>query len=222
MAGDWIKIAHVTPDKPEVFAIAEDLGINPNAVIGSLVRLWIWADQQTVIGYAENVTFSLLDRVANQIGFAQALKNVGWLKMKRRGIEFPNFERHNGKTAKNRVLSAKRMDDYRNGASVTKASPEKRREEINTPLTPQGGELFDSQEFKDAWLRWIQYRNWRESTLERHVCQMRVLGEQKSIAAIDFAIRTGKTRLADIGESSDQEMARIEAEMQTRSPNNGI
>jgi DNA replication protein DnaT len=50
MAGEWIKIQTVTPDKPEVFVIADRLGIDPDAVVGKLVRLWIWADQQTTDG----------------------------------------------------------------------------------------------------------------------------------------------------------------------------
>ena len=31
MAGDWMKVEKVTPDKPEVDAIADQLGIDPDA-----------------------------------------------------------------------------------------------------------------------------------------------------------------------------------------------
>ncbi|MEY2727076.1 MAG: hypothetical protein RLZZ458_2943, partial [Planctomycetota bacterium] len=60
MAGDWIKIQHVTPDKPEVWQIAEITGLEADAVVGKLLRIWIWADQQTVDGNARSVTFALL------------------------------------------------------------------------------------------------------------------------------------------------------------------
>jgi DNA replication protein DnaT len=41
MAGDWIKILAATPDKPEVFALAQRLGIDADAALGKLVRVWI-------------------------------------------------------------------------------------------------------------------------------------------------------------------------------------
>ncbi len=40
MAGDWIKVQHVTPDKPEVWQIADRLDIDPDAVVGKLIRVW--------------------------------------------------------------------------------------------------------------------------------------------------------------------------------------
>jgi len=145
MAGDWIKIQHVTPDKPEVFHIAEDLEIDPDAVVGKLVRIWIWADQQTYDGNAASVTSALLDRVAGVTGFAKAMQNCGWLVPSvdgKRGFIFPNFERNNGKSAKRRALTSIRVESSRNAASVTSALPEKRREEkrrevSKPPLPPE-------------------------------------------------------------------------------------
>lgn len=40
MAGDWIKFEIGTSDKPEVRAIAHDLNIDLDAVIGKLLRVW--------------------------------------------------------------------------------------------------------------------------------------------------------------------------------------
>ena len=139
MAGDWIKIEHWTPDKPEVFRIADALGIDPDAVVGKLVRIWNWADQQTFDGNAESVTSSLLDRITGVNGFATALEKVGWVRADSDGLHFVNFDRHNGKTAKTRALSTKRVQKHResvtemkrdsNDTSVTPELPEKRREE---------------------------------------------------------------------------------------------
>ncbi|HDV0969774.1 TPA: hypothetical protein RHZ68_000076 [Escherichia coli] len=39
MASSWIKVEVITPDKPEIFQIAEILGIDPDAVLGKLVRI---------------------------------------------------------------------------------------------------------------------------------------------------------------------------------------
>ena len=120
MAGDWIKVEHVTPDKPEVWAMAERLGIDADAVVGKLVRIWIWADQQTHDGNARSVTKALLNRVSGVTGFAEAMIDVGWLKAEEAGLVFTNFDRHNGHTAKKRSLSAKRVEAHRaSNATVT-------------------------------------------------------------------------------------------------------
>jgi hypothetical protein len=121
MAADWIKVDVTTPDKPEVFRMAERLGIDPDAVVGKLIRVWVWADQQTTNGNAPSVTRLLLDRATNVSGFADAMINVGWLVESDDGLTFPNFDRHNGKTAKTRALTVHRVRQHRN-ANVTKAA----------------------------------------------------------------------------------------------------
>lgn len=155
MSGDWIKIEHVTPDKPEVFAIAEKLRIDPDAVLGKLMRFWMWADQQSLNGNIGNVSDAVIDRVTHQRGFAQAMRCVNWLS----DIGVPNFERHNGATAKARAESNRRMTKSRairnngdesdaanelNGCADVaekaqqKAQPEKRREEKNKEIGTTG------------------------------------------------------------------------------------
>jgi hypothetical protein len=154
MAGDWIKLECSTPDKPEVYRMADALGIAPEHVVGCLIAIWVWVDQQTTDGNAVGVTRSLLDRKSGVTGFAQVMADVGWLVETDNGLEFPNFDRHNGKTAKSRALTAKRVAKHKresnaggnatgNGASVTGALPreEKRREEkergADAPTTPK-------------------------------------------------------------------------------------
>ena len=133
MAGDWIKIENVTPNKPEVWQMAEFLKIDPDAVVGKMVRIWVWADEQTYDGYAGSVTSALLDRITGLKGFTEAMLDCGWLLITSKGLVFPNFDRHNGQTGKQRGLTAKRMQKLRGKNSddggVTLASPEKRREE---------------------------------------------------------------------------------------------
>jgi len=146
MAFAWIKIEDTTPDKPEVWAMAEQLGIDADAVVGKLVRIWIWADQQTVNGNARSVTKALLDRCAGVEGFADAMMEAGWLVATPAGVSFVNFDRHNGETAKKRAQTARRVQRHRaqgdtpagdaaerNARSVTsgvtKTLPEKRRED---------------------------------------------------------------------------------------------
>jgi hypothetical protein len=135
MAGDWIKMEHVTPDKPEVYRMAGMLGISPEHVIGCLVRVWIWADQQSIDGNAVGVTDETLDAVSRRNGFGTAMRQAGWLGGDGATLSFPNFDRHNGNTAKERALTNKRVKRMRNAAGVTNSLPEKRREE-RTPIVP--------------------------------------------------------------------------------------
>jgi hypothetical protein len=134
MAGDWIKLQKDTPDKPEVLAIASRLGIDPDAVTGKLIRIWSWFDTHTTNGNATSVTYAFLDRITGVTGFAEQVELVGWLKQSGHELILPNFDFHNGETAKKRAMGKNRAEKHRNNAesnadSVTKTSPEKRREE---------------------------------------------------------------------------------------------
>ncbi len=151
MAGDWIKLQKDTPDKPEVLAIASRLDLDPDAVVGKLVRIWSWFDTHTVNGNAASVTFSYIDRLTGVTGFAEQVALVGWLCQNGHELSLPNFEFHNGETAKTRALGKNRTEKHRSNASVngkrndqsvTKPSPEKRREEKNKE--PIGSVLFDT------------------------------------------------------------------------------
>ena len=159
MAGDWIKVEKVTPEKPEVEAMADQLKIDPDAVFGKLFRIWSWFDDHTEKGDAPSVTRALLDRMSGVTGFGDAMVDVGWLVESDHGLVIPNFDRHNGKTAKNRALSAKRnaelrrkRDAKRDAPSVTSASPreEKRREETSPPNPPpdSGGDAAQSEPWR--------------------------------------------------------------------------
>jgi hypothetical protein len=144
MAGDWIKMQKDTPDKPEVLAIASRLGIDPDAAVGKLVRIWSWFDTHTTDGNASCVTYAFLDRLAGVTGFAEQMSLVGWLVEKGHSLSLPNFDYHTGETAKKRAMGQKRQEKHRsnansNASSVTNASPEKRREEKSISVTDVTG-----------------------------------------------------------------------------------
>ncbi|WP_338506443.1 DNA replication domain protein [Erwinia aphidicola] len=178
MASSWIKVEVITPDKPEIFQMAEALDIDPDAVLGKLVRIWTWADQQTVDGNAGSVTKSVLDRLSFVTGFADALISVGWLSQEDGRLFFPNFERHNGDSSKKRALTNRRVTEHRkkgpesnakrNAGSVTpafqKALPEEEEEEdikTDPPLTPPKPKKsfpYPAGLNAAAWDEWKQYR----------------------------------------------------------------
>lgn len=159
MAGDWIKLELTTPDKPEIHRMSETLSISVEQVLGGMVRVWIWADTQSIDGNAISVTETSLDRIGCVAGLARAMKEVGWLKGSNGKLSIPNFDRHNGKTAKSRALTAKRAVTHRqrnsNAATVTLPLPEKRREEKEKtyafalpPWVPE-----------ENWKAWLEVRS---------------------------------------------------------------
>ncbi|EFH5593003.1 hypothetical protein HVV67_12975 [Escherichia coli] len=186
MASNWIKLEVITPDKPEIFRIAEILNIDPDAALGKVIRFWAWADQQMIDGNAEcnarGVTKSAIDRITFMAGFADALIQVGWLVESDGVLSLPNFERHNGKSSKKRAVTNERVTKIRelkrkgNAASVTqtdqKALPEEEEEEdINTdlPLNPprqkRASKKFEPEAIalpdwlpETLWNEWVQFR----------------------------------------------------------------
>ena len=156
MAGDWLKFEKSTSDKPEVWAMADQLGIDPDAVVGKLLRVWAWFDEQSEKGNAPSVTKMLLDRRVGVTGFCEAMILCDWMVEDGNEVRLPNFDRHNGKTAKERSLTAKRQQKHRgksngksNGDSVTDALPreEKRREDNKPPISPKGDDVPYSEIF---------------------------------------------------------------------------
>ena len=139
MAGDWIKIEKATVRKREVLMIAGELGVHPDHAFGLCFRFWSWCDDNLSTGHALGVTNVLLDQLLGHDGFSTALVNAGWLRDREGSLEVPHFDRHLSQSSKNRALANDRKKVQRDkvttksqkghAATVTKARPEKRREE---------------------------------------------------------------------------------------------
>jgi hypothetical protein len=129
LAGDWIKMRHDLGSDPAVIRIRRATGLDVDAVVGKLHRLWSWADTHTADGQAVGLDAAWVDEFAGATGFAAAMQDAGWLEVKDSGVLFVNFDRHNGQPAKTRALAKTRMMRSRCAVSATEAQPEKRREE---------------------------------------------------------------------------------------------
>jgi len=182
MAGDWIKLQKDTPDKPEVLAIATRMNLDPDAVVGKLVRIWSWFDTHTIDGNANSVTFSLLDRLAGITGFAEQMTFVGWLDQKGHVLTLPNFEYHNGETAKKRALGKNRQDKFRNNeesnaksnaSSVTESLPEKRREEKSIDIQKERAtSVACPPDVRDqVWNDWVALRKSKKAPITETVVE---------------------------------------------------
>jgi hypothetical protein len=108
MAGDWIKMRTALAHDPAVIAMALDLDKGEFEIVGMLHHIWGWADSQSQDGHIKRVTPKWIDRFVHCDGFAKSMEMAKWLAVNDDGIEFPNFDRHNGDSAKKRAEDAER------------------------------------------------------------------------------------------------------------------
>ncbi len=144
MAGDWIKVEMTTPDKPEVVSMSAALRMDQDAVVGKLIRIWAWADQNSLAGEAMAITDAFIDRLTGKKGFASAMRSAKWLYGEDGALSFPGFDRHNGSTAKGRAMDNRKKKASRQKGQTSQKCPdavgtkkgtreEKRREDIEIP-----------------------------------------------------------------------------------------
>lgn len=226
MAIPWIKFEVTTSDKIEVGLIADILKIDPDAVVGKLLRVWSWFDENTTDGNASvtqnalqecyrcnasSVTKALLDRRAGVTGFCDAMIQVGWMVELDGTIALPNFNRHNGESAKKRAEGGKRVEKHRNDrnakcvTSVTQnALPDKIRQDKSIDLSLSlpaddpdgliGKDVLIPEWLREWFLRWLQWR-WADSgkkppaTLQQTwVMELNARGQEKALADLQFSI----------------------------------
>lgn len=144
MAGDWIKFEIATLEKPEVLQIARILEVHKHFAIGALIKFWSWLDSNCVDGQVDGVTSTDVDGIVGCQGFTTALESVNWIEidLKRIRLTVPNFEFHNGKTAKTRSSKTRsqanwrknRVDDPASTSASTredKSREERKKEDAN-------------------------------------------------------------------------------------------
>jgi len=120
---EWIKVEHHIHEKVEVATIAEHTGLDPDTVVGKLVKVWAWASRNC---HADGVTGIAALRIIREITachtFDEAMANCGWICVKGDKITFSNFDRHNSQTAKERALATRRQANRRSHDFVTRMS----------------------------------------------------------------------------------------------------
>jgi hypothetical protein len=138
----------------------------------------------------------------------------GWMADDGHSLTLPNFDRHNGKTAKTRAMTAKRVASHKaksNAGSVTSSvsdalpREEKRREELHTHI---GSDLLDKNVLCPDWLqipfcRWLAYqfsrsgRNLDQVSQETMIFNLTKRGEVDAIQDIDFSIAKQANSILD-------------------------
>lgn len=174
MAGDWIKMRTALADDPAVICMADRLGMEEFSVVGRLHHLWSWADSQSRDGHAVGVTGKWIDRYVQRDGFADAMIAVGWLDQTETGISFPNFERHNGATAKSRGLAKDRKEKQRAGVTPPKGQTSRTERDSSVTREEKRRDIQQHQA-PDARQRFEMHEAWQPDEVSL-TAQLRMLG----------------------------------------------
>jgi hypothetical protein len=158
MAGDWIKMRTDLFTHPKVIRISSALKADRLRTVGGLMSVWCLFDAHSVDGRLEGYDAATIDDLIGWAGFADAMKAAGWLAETPEGLSLPDFERHNGQSAKRRAQDADRKREGRSSASdadTKRTREEKRREEKEDKATVAALPDFVPA---DAWSAFVEMR----------------------------------------------------------------
>ena len=123
MAGEWLKVEHHVAEKPEVLLIAAKCKMDPDLVVGRLIKVWAWASRNCPAGGRTTIAaLQHLNTIGGHECFAESMVEAGWLKVKDTEITFVNFDRHISQSAKERALNAANKAKHRSPEIVPKMS----------------------------------------------------------------------------------------------------
>jgi len=217
MAGEWIKMRWDLEGEPEVIAMAEMMGIDVDAVLGKIYRLWCWAEKHTADGHAAGVTQTWLEWEARAPGFAKALEKVGWLRIENDGLVIPDFRKHMGKVGKGKALATnrqarKRATEASRECHATNVTPvaSRARASLSSSCTTYKSKKntkkeflpdtvplpFSGEEFQKAWHKWCEHRREIKKPLTPTCCNQQLawcekVGKDRAVAALDHTMRQG-------------------------------
>jgi hypothetical protein len=125
MAGDWIPVDHELPDRPQIAYLrghhADELrtpcGHDADSValiIGRMVLFWIRGDRYTVDGALQHMDYAAAAvAFGGSEEFWKSVEAVGWAQFADGSMRIPGFEERFGKSARRRMLDAKRKAQSR-------------------------------------------------------------------------------------------------------------
>jgi len=204
VAGDWIKMGKDLLTHPKVVRMSSALRADKLRTVGGLFAVWCLFDTHSEDGQLSGYTCETIDEEIRFPGFCAAMQSVGWLETDADGAFLPDFEEHNGQSAKRRAQETERKRAERKtsacDADKKRTREEKRREEVNTvadalpsPSAPDGFETF--------WAEWPSggrkggkaecLKVWRKDRLE---------AQASTIVAHVKALKTSREWLKDGGE----------------------
>ena len=146
MAGEWIKMRNDLHTHPKVVRMSSALKADRLRVIGGLHAVWCLFDVHSEDGSLSGYTPQAVDELISFAGFSDAMSAVKWLNIDGDGLTLPEFDEHNGQSAKRRATETKRKRLERDGvepkttgrktsasdADKKRSRGEERREEKNS------------------------------------------------------------------------------------------
>jgi hypothetical protein len=217
----WIKMRTDLQDDPRVRFVAKRCGCNALTVTGALHALWSLADAHTVDGRMIGYDAADLDARIGLPGFAAALaaREVGWLEIGDGYLQIPRFSEHNGKSAKARAETAKRVRHHRETSNVTLKPLQEPAESVTPSSSLSSSSSHSSKhkvkkfadtddpplplalqgkEFRAAWASWIADRAARGKRMtvrgaELQISELMRMDAAAAVAAINISIANGWT-----------------------------
>lgn len=120
---NWIKMRTDLRNHPKVVRMASALKADRLRIIGGLWAVWATFDTHSADGLLEGYTLEALDEDLGWRGFSRALQAVGWLvEDPDNGLQIPEFEEHNGASAKRRASDTKRKSSDRDADKTAHGS----------------------------------------------------------------------------------------------------
>lgn len=132
MSQPWIKMLTGLRRHPKVVRMASALEADRHRIVGGLHSAWSVFDEQSEDGELVGYTPAVLDEEVGWPGFTDAMIAVKWCYFDGNSLFLPEFDKHNGASAKRRAQDADRKRAGRSSASdadKSRTRGDKRREE---------------------------------------------------------------------------------------------
>jgi len=179
MAGDWIKFRTSLLRDGRVLKLSRSNATNVTTVVGALVTLWCYGDEQAdQNGVLEGYSKGHMNDLLGIPNFIETLPEC-WIDHDCEWVKLPNYQEHNGETAKKRASDQKRQQKSRKTVTVQSdkvvTREEKRREEnkeskkkkFTPPTVDQVEQYFiDNGYTKESGKKAFSYyeaNNWKDS-----------------------------------------------------------
>lgn len=111
----WIKMSVGLRRHPKVVRMASALKSDKLRVVGALHAVWSVFDEHSTDGQLPGYSLAIMDDEIGWRGFSRAMTDIGWLVADEEGLRVPDYEEHNGPTAKRRATETRRKNETRSG-----------------------------------------------------------------------------------------------------------
>jgi len=112
-AGHWMKVMKGTPKKAALSEIRRYCGCSKGDAFLAFFEMYCYFDDATADGFVAFFRKEDADEITGIKGFGEALEVVGWVRFDSDGARIYDWEKHNGRSAKRRILDSERQNRCR-------------------------------------------------------------------------------------------------------------